>query len=129
MALPGAECSVFLVEDDVLIRIMVVEMLEELGHRIGAETGDLDHAERLAQTAVFDVAILDVNLKGRSISPVADLINESGRPLIFATGYGASGLPAGYRDRPALQKPFKIEDLGEMIDLVLREPRAPFRRP
>jgi DNA-binding response OmpR family regulator len=125
MALPGAGSSVFLVEDDVLIRMMVVEMLEELGHRIAAETGDLDHAERLARTVEYDVAILDVNLKGRSISSVADLISESGRPLIFVTGYGVAGLPAGYQDRPVLQKPFKLEELGAMIEFVVGSKSEP----
>ena len=40
--------------------------------------------------------------------------------IVFATGYGSSGLPEEYRDRPALQKPFQIETLGRMIDTALR---------
>ena len=51
------------------------------------------------------------------ISPVADLIKARNRPFIFATGYGSSGLPEEYRDRPALQKPFQLETLGKMIDI------------
>ena len=47
------------------------------------------------------------------ISPVADLIKARNRPFIFATGYGSSGLPEEYRDRPALQKPFQIETLAQ----------------
>ena len=54
------------------------------------------------------------------ISPVADLIKARNRPFIFATGYGSSGLPEEYRDRPALQKPFQLETLGKMIDSTLR---------
>jgi hypothetical protein len=54
------------------------------------------------------------------ISPVADLIAARNRPFIFATGYGSSGLPEEYRDRPALQKPFQIESLARMIDTALR---------
>ena len=50
------------------------------------------------------------------ISPVAELIQARNRPFIFATGYGSSGLPPEYRDRPALQKPFQIETLAQMID-------------
>ena len=52
--------SVFLVEDEALIRMMVVEMLEELGHSVAAEAGGIDEAMRLAQSADFDLAILDV---------------------------------------------------------------------
>ncbi len=88
---PGG--SVFLVEDEVMIRMMVADMLEELGYRVAAEAGEINEAIRLAQTAEFDLAILDVNVNGRVISPVAELIKARNRPFIFATGYGSSGLP------------------------------------
>jgi len=111
--------SVFLVEDEVMIRMMVADMLGELGYRIAAEAGEINEAIKLAQSIEFDLAILDVNVNGKVISPVADLIAARNRPFIFATGYGSSGLPAEYRDRPALQKPFQIETLARMIDLAL----------
>ena len=112
--------SVLLVEDEGMIRMMIAEMLEELGHRVAAETGEIDQAMRLAQNTEFDLAILDVNVNGKVISPVADLIKARNRPFIFATGYGSSGLPEEYRDRPALQKPFQIETLARMIDHTLK---------
>src|SRR5712675_2077919 len=112
--------SVFLVEDEVMIRMMVADMLDELGYTVVAEAGEIDEAMRLAQTTYFDLAILDVNVNGKVISPVADVIKAQNRPFIFATGYGSSGLPEEYRDRPALQKPFQLETLGKMIDTALR---------
>ena len=51
---------------------------------------------------------------------VADVIKARNRPFIFATGYGSSGLPEEYRDRPALQKPFQIETLSKAIDAALK---------
>ena len=116
--LPGG--SVFLVEDEVMIRMMVADMLVELGYSIAAETGEIDQAVKLARTTNFDIAILDVNVNGKMISPVAEVIQARNRPFIFATGYGSSGLPEEYRDRPALQKPFQLETLGKMIDTTLR---------
>ena len=116
--------SVFLVEDEVMIRMMVADMLEELGYKVAAEAGDIVEAMRLAQSTEFDFAILDVNVNGKVISPVADVIKAKGRPFIFATGYGSSGLPEEYRDRPSLQKPFQIEILEKMIDTVLRSSNA-----
>src|ERR1700746_2472565 len=112
--------SVFLVEDEGMIRMMVADMLEELGYRIAAEAGEIGEAIKLAQSTDFDFAILDVNVNGKVISPVADLIRARNRPFIFATGYGSSGLPEEYRDRPALQKPFQLETLGKMIETTLR---------
>src|ERR1700761_1906365 len=116
--------SVFLVEDEVMIRMMVADMLEERGSRIAAECGEIGEAMKLAQHAEFDIAILDVNVNGKVISPVAELIKVRNRPFIFATGYGSSGLPEEYRDRPTLQKPFQLETLAKMIDIALRSPAA-----
>ena len=50
--------SVFLVEDEVMIRMMVADMLEELGYKVAAEAGDIVEAMRLAQSTEFDFAIL-----------------------------------------------------------------------
>lgn len=99
--------------------MMVADMLEELGYSVVAEAGDIGEAIELAQSADFDLAILDVNVNGKVISPVADLLAARNRPFIFATGYGSSGLPAEYRDRPALQKPFQIETLRRVIEQAL----------
>jgi DNA-binding response OmpR family regulator len=116
--------SVFLVEDEVMIRMMVADMLEELGYRVAAEAGEINEALKLAQSTDFDFAILDVNVNGKVISPVADLLTARNRPFIFATGYGSSGLPEEYRDRPALQKPFQLETLARMIDATLKDAAA-----
>ncbi|MBR1220096.1 response regulator [Bradyrhizobium sp. U87765 SZCCT0131] len=111
--------SVFLVEDETMIRMLVSDMLSDLGYIVAAEAGDLDQAIRLAQSAKFDLAILDVNVNGKNISPVAEVVSLRNLPLVFATGYGAEGLPEKYRDYPALQKPFKIETLQEAIENAL----------
>ena len=95
-----------------MIRMMVVDMLEELGHTVSAEAGRLDQALQLAQSTDFDLAILDVNLDGKILAPVALLIEARGLPIIFATGYGAAGVPEEFKNRPALQKPFEFEALA-----------------
>lgn len=112
--------SVFLVEDEVMIRMMVADMLVDLGYSIAAEAGDIENAVRLARTVAFDVAILDVNVNGKVISPVAEVIEARNRPFIFATGYGTQGLPPEFRNRPALQKPFQIETLANMVEQALK---------
>lgn len=124
MATRPQGCSVFLVEDEVMIRMMVADMLEELGYSVAAEAGEIGEAVKLAQSADFDIAILDVNVNGKVITPVAELIKARNRPFIFATGYGSSGLPEEYRDRPALQKPFQLETLAQMIDSAMKSTAA-----
>src|ERR1700731_4651315 len=71
--------SVFLVEDEVMIRMMVADMLNELGYTVAAEAGEIGEEVPLAQSTYFDLAILDVNVNGRGISPVADLIKAQNR--------------------------------------------------
>ena len=115
---PGG--SVFLVEDEVMIRMMVADMLEELGYSVAAEAGEINEAVRLAGTTEFDIAILDVNVNGKVISPVAEVLAGRGRPFIFATGYGAQGLPEEFRNRPTLQKPFQMETLAQVLADTLK---------
>lgn len=111
--------AIFLVEDEVLLRMMTAEMLEELGHRVVAEAGSISVAEPLARTAEFDLAVLDINIGGNAITPIAQIIADRGLPLIFVSGYGAEGRPLSFQDRPALRKPFLIESLAEMIEKAL----------
>jgi DNA-binding response OmpR family regulator len=115
----SSELRVFLVEDEAMIRMMVADMIEELGHVLAAEAGQIEQALELAQSADFDLAILDVNVRDKLITPVAELIRARGRPIIFATGYGSGGLPEGFRDFPALPKPFQLETLAAAIDSVI----------
>ena len=115
------QASVLLVEDETLIRMMIASMIEELGHTVVAEAGNMTQALILARTADFKIAVLDINVGGERIGPVADVIAGRGLPFIFASGYGAAGAPKKFRDRPTLQKPFLIEKLEKAIEEVLRE--------
>jgi CheY-like chemotaxis protein len=124
MTKPEPRLSVLIVEDEAMIRMMVADMLEDLGYAVAGEAGSIEEAVQLARSAQFDIALLDVNLNGKSIEPVADVIEGRKLPLIFASGYGANGLPEKFRDRPALQKPFQMETLGNMLETVLGKKAA-----
>jgi DNA-binding response OmpR family regulator len=112
--------SIFVVEDEAMIRMMLVDMLDELGYNIAAEAGDINEAIRLAQAVEFDLAILDVNVNGKLISPVAELLETRKRRFIFATGYGSDVLPARYQNRPFLQKPFQMDQLASALSAAMR---------
>ena len=113
--------AVFLVEDETLLRMMTAEMLEELGHRVVAEAATITAAEPLARNAEFNLALLDINIGGTNIAPIAHIIADRGLPFIFLSGYGSGGRPQPFQDRPALRKPFLIENLSAMIEKVLGE--------
>jgi CheY-like chemotaxis protein len=111
---------ILVVEDELMIRMLLEDMLGELGYTVAAEAGRLDEALAAAKSAEIDVAILDVNLNGQPILPVADALAARGTPFVFATGYGERGLPEPYRDRPTLKKPFQLEGLKQMLDSALK---------
>jgi CheY-like chemotaxis protein len=107
--------NVLVVEDEIMIRLLLEDMLGDLGYTIAAAVGRIDDAVKVAKTGQYDVAILDVNLNGQTVSPVAEIIEARGLPFIFATGYGERGLPERFTNRPTLQKPFQQENLGRML--------------
>jgi CheY-like chemotaxis protein len=113
------QAAILLVEDEVLIRMMIAGMVAELGHRVVAEAGRVDDARRLAETAEFDIALLDINLGGESVAPVAEIIEKRGLPFLFLSGYEKSGLPEPFKKRPLLSKPIVISKLGAFIDEML----------
>ena len=113
------QLKILLVEDEALIRMMLVDMLEELQHRVVAEAGSIEDALGLAETVTFDLAILDVNVRGKNIEPVAQAIERRGLPLIFMTGYADSALPPSFSGKPYLQKPCSLDRLREGISAVL----------
>ena len=102
-----------------MIRLLLEGMLEELGYAMCAEAGRLDEAVKIAQDGDFDLAILDVNLNGEPITPVADTLARRGVPFVFASGYGRRGIPDAYGHVPLLQKPFQADALEHVLATVV----------
>ena len=115
----GQQRRVLVVEDEYLIRMLLEDMLADLGYAIAAAVGSIAEAREQAASGDFCAAVLDVNLDGEEIYPVADLLAERGLPFVFVTGYGERSLPERYRDRPALQKPFQAEQLEVALSGLL----------
>ncbi|WP_442869320.1 hypothetical protein [Bradyrhizobium sp. CCBAU 11357] len=76
--------DIFLVEDEALIRMMIAEMVEELGHRVVAEAGSIEDAQPIAESSQLDLAILDVSVKGRLILPIVHVLERRKLPFLFA---------------------------------------------
>jgi CheY-like chemotaxis protein len=111
---------VFVVEDEVMIRMLLEDMLTDLGYNVTASAGGLEEAVALARDSEFDLAILDVNLNGNAVYPVAEVLTQRGVPFVFSTGYGERGMPEAYRNRPTLQKPFQLENLDRALATISR---------
>src|SRR4051812_43161480 len=73
--------SVLLVEDESLIRMMIADMLAELGHSLAGEANDLQSGLSLASTPGIDAAILDIQLGAHSSDPIAEVLQRNGVPF------------------------------------------------
>jgi CheY-like chemotaxis protein len=104
---------VLLVEDEALVAMLMEDMLADHGCSVIATAPRLDEALSHANNSSldFEVAVLDLNLAGESTFAVASVLKARSIPFVFATGYGAGGLPLEWRDRPTLQKPFTATDV------------------
>src|SRR5689334_16446599 len=110
---------VLLVEDEGLLALMIQDMLEELGLKVVASAAHLKKAWELAATASFDIALLDVNLAGEFVFPVARILRDRRIPFLFSTGYGAPSLEEEFSNAPALGKPFSAAQLDQKLRAVL----------
>ena len=115
----AAASRILVVEDEYLIRMLLEDMLTDLGYEVAAAVGTIAEASDLAAKGDFNAAVLDVNLDGQEIYPVAEILAKRGLPFVFVTGYGENSLIDPYRHRPALQKPFQIEQLKTVLNGLL----------
>lgn len=111
---------VLVVEDEGAVALLIEDMLEALGCEVVASVARLAKAHDLAGSLDIDLAILDVNLAGERVFPVAETLQARGIPFLFSTGYGASGLPNAFSKHPVLHKPFSERDLQHKIVLALQ---------
>jgi two-component sensor histidine kinase len=102
---------VLLVEDEALIGMMMVDILTELGYSVVGPITNVAEATVLAERGDFANAVLDINLKGQLVYPVADVLIDSGVPFLFVTGYSAERVDKRYSNIPILQKPLQKKDL------------------
>lgn len=112
---------VLVVEDEMLIGLMIEDTLQELGCVVVGPVGKLDAALRLATGEVLDVAILDVNIRGGHVYPVAEQLRARGVPFVLASGYEDWALDEAFRNQPRLNKPFSAKDLEEQVKTALQQ--------
>ncbi len=108
-------CRMLIVEDEAAISMLLEDMLLDFGCEIAGSAGRLESALGMVRDLEFDIAILDVNLAGQPIYPVAEALVERGLPFVFSTGYGGAGIKEPFRDRPVVQKPFSQQDLKRTL--------------
>ncbi len=109
---------ILVVEDEYVLAQDLRLELEDAGAEVlGPAPSVAEALALLAREAPPDAAILDVNLGGELVFPVAEALRERGVPFMFATGYDRSSLPPAYADVPRCEKPF---DVGRCLRALFR---------
>lgn len=101
---------VLIVEDEMIVALDLSDLVERLGCT-SVLAGRVGKAIQLATSQRFDVAILDLNVAGEPVYPVADELRRRATPFVIASGYGADGIEAAYRDGPLLCKPYSSREI------------------
>lgn len=115
---------VLVVEDEMLVAIALEDHLTGLGCEVLGPVATVADALDLLGEASVDVAVLDVNLGGEAVFPVAEHLAGRAVPFVFATAYGVAGLPEGYLGRPLLEKPYAEAALEDALRRLLAAGKA-----
>jgi CheY-like chemotaxis protein len=106
---------ILVVEDEFLVSLDLEAMLRELGGDVIGPFAGLERATAVAQAEALDGALLDVNVGGQLVTPVADALAERAIPFVFCTGYAAASLPAQHAAVPIVMKPCQPQQLKEAL--------------
>lgn len=110
---------ILIVEDAVLLALELEAGLTEAGAIVVGAAVDVDEALKMSARS-FDVAVLDANLNGQPVTPVAEALSARGKPFIFATGYGdAAPAPEGF-DAPVVRKPYNVAQIAAAVAEALQ---------
>ncbi|WP_342453244.1 response regulator [Jiella mangrovi] len=109
-----------MVEDESLVALQLEDMLLDLGCIVVGPAMRLRAASEILDSGIaIDCAVLDVNVSGEMVYPIAERLAAMGIPFIFATGYGRDGVEERWTEVPILQKPYTGEEIGHSLSLCL----------
>ena len=106
---------VLIVEDEALIAMYVEDVISKFGYSVVGVVSNLEEALAFIESNTLDAVVLDINLRGKLVFPLADTLMRRGIPFIFASSYGERGVPARYRVGPIVQKPFTASELRRAL--------------
>jgi two-component SAPR family response regulator len=103
------------VEDEALIALEAEDMLRDIGHEVVISAATVPQALQALSLQDVELGLLDVNVAGMEVFPVADILVGKGIPMVFATGYGAAAIRQDLQRYPTIKKPYSSDDLQRAI--------------
>jgi DNA-binding response OmpR family regulator len=110
LATPHMGKRVLLVEDEMIVSMMLEDALVESGYQV-RKAASVRKAMEWVHAESFDAAVLDINLGGECVFPVAKALRERHVPFLFSSGYGEQSIPSEYHTCTVLQKPYALKHL------------------
>lgn len=106
---------ILVVDDEPLVAMLIEDLLGEAGVQVVGPAASLDAGLDLLRAGGIDGAVLDVNLDGVLVYPLAEALAQAGLPFLFVTGYGPLGVDAAFAGVTVLHKPLKLETFAEEV--------------
>jgi DNA-binding LytR/AlgR family response regulator len=107
--------KVLIVEDEYFLAEDLAAYFNGIGAHVVGPVGTVTDALRLIRSREIEAAVLDINLRGERVYPVADLLRQNAVPFVFASGYGEELEPAAYADVPRCIKPVDFATLASTL--------------
>lgn len=111
--------NVMVVEDEAIVSFMIEDMLLDHGCAAVWHASNVREALTMLGARRPDMAVLDVNLGGELVFPVAQKLEEAQIPFVFATGYGRNGILRDWAHRPIIHKPYDGNTLARALSALL----------
>jgi DNA-binding NtrC family response regulator len=118
-ALANRPRSVLIVEDDVLLGMAMGLCVQDAGYAVAGLARSVEAALETLSHQTVDVALLDVNLEGELVFPVANALAERGVPFVFVTSHPPLAIPEKHRHRPLVPKPYYDAAICAALESVL----------
>lgn len=114
-----AGLDVLLIEDETMVSFLIEEMLEQLGAASVRHAARLDAGLALVASKLPSLAILDVNIGGETVFPIAEKLEAGNIPFVFITGYGRDGVHGRWASHEVLQKPLTVQEFEQGLRRAL----------
>lgn len=106
-----AQPRILVVEDETILAMMVEDALLDEGYSVVGPFARVAPALLAAELEALDAALLDVNVAGEMVFPVAEMLARRGIPFLLMTGYDNRILGKAHQDWPVLMKPYRWDDV------------------
>jgi CheY-like chemotaxis protein len=110
---------VLIVEDSPVVGPFTADLLEDLGYVALGPAPTLAAARELISSGNFDVAIVDVHIRGERVFPLCETLEQQGIPFVLTSGYADWQVPEQWSERPRLHKPYGLEGLRDALRTAL----------